>query len=321
MPDPVKMTIAMVVAAVIAAAIVGTAWVLTRRTTKATNPWLAGSWLVAVVAAHYVGVWWLGLLPNTQLAEASSRLFWIVLPAIVVVETLGATSRVPAAVVWTLRTLVALATTRVLLHGSTYVAAGDSSGPSIWLVTAIVGGAMLVVWLAMNYLTRLPAASPAPLVLAVVALASSLTIMLSGYATGGQLGLPLAAALVGSGVLMWWTGNAAAARPVVGYAVVALAGLLILGHYFAELKLAHALLLGASPLLALLPTVPVPAVPVLGRIPTWGRLAGALVLVLVPLGFVLQQAGQTFAERSAPVSQSSTPTTQPSLNDYMSFGK
>ncbi|QDU55277.1 hypothetical protein [Aeoliella mucimassa] len=321
MPDPIHISIAMAAAALVAAAMAGVVWLAGRRFAPGSNVLPSVGWLLGIAAGHYVGVWWLGLLPNLQLAEASSRMFWMVLPAVLVVELLGVVPKVPQALVWLLRAALALTVTRVLLHGSTYVAnsgsGGDSAQPmSFWVLALLVAGGLLLVWVAVRSSTPLRSACPAPLVLSAVALASSIAIMLSGYATGGQLGLPLAASLAGVFAIALWRGKVSDATPTVGYAVIAIGSLLIIGHYFAELKAPHALLLAASPLVALVPTVPV-----LGRVPRWGRVAGSLALVLVPLALVLQQAGQTFVERSAPTGQSSSTPSQASVSDYMSFGK
>src|SRR5205807_1665424 len=80
-----------------------------------------------------------------------------------------------------------------------------------WLVLAGLAAALAGVWAALVALARrTPFPSPAPsgadrvtggrsvpLVLAVACAGAALTVALSGYATGGLLGLPLAAALTG----------------------------------------------------------------------------------------------------------------------------
>ena len=75
-------------------------------------------------------------------------------------------------------------------------------------VSALGGIAVLLiaVWLLLAFMTkRVAYRSPQmafptvfPMILALVACATSVAIMLSGYATGGQLGLPLVGAIGGA---------------------------------------------------------------------------------------------------------------------------
>jgi hypothetical protein len=138
--------------------------------------------------------------------------------------------------------------------------------------------------------------------------------MLSGYASGGQLGLPLAAALAGAAAASLVLRDTAGLSAALGPAVVGLFSLLVIGHFFGELTTSHALLLGLAPLLCWLPEVPL-----VRRAPAWLRGLARLALVAVPLGVALVQAQQQFVQNSA--ATSTQEAGEPSLQDYMDFGK
>ena len=121
------------------------------------------------------------------------------------------------------------------------------------------------------------------------------TIMLSGYATGGQAGLPLAAALMGgSAVALVLPGPSRQTAPI-GVAIVGLFSLLVIGRFFGELRSAHAILLFGAPLLAWLPELPR-----LRRLPPWARGLARVLLVAIVVAGVLVDAARKFAAESGP---------------------
>jgi hypothetical protein len=80
--------------------------------------------------------------------------------------------------------------------------------------------------------------------------------MLSGYASGGILGIPLAGALLGAAAAGPAFALPARQAGAVAVGVVGLFGLLVAGHFFASLTATHAVLLFLAPLLCWLPEVP-----------------------------------------------------------------
>jgi hypothetical protein len=203
----------------------------------------------------------------------------------------------------------------VLLHGSVYVK--DLSGPGsrawspaqAWLVFAALAALLLAAWAALNRLASRTGGRTALGCVAGAVLGSSLVIMLSGYATGGQLGVPLAAGL--GGVALGspaWKGKPAGAG-ALGVGVVGLFALLVVGRLFAGLTSLNAALLFAAPLLGWLPEL----------LPARRRVRGALRLALaaVPVVVALALAQGKFAADSARPEAG----TEGSLEDYMSFGK
>jgi len=150
-------------------------------------------------------------------------------------------------------------------------------------------------------------------------LGAGLVIMLSGYATGGQLAVPLAAGLagVGLGSVVWKSieskstesKSTMAGASAAGVGIVSLFALLVIGRLFAGLTSLNAALLLEAPLLGWAAE----AIPSGPRVRAGLRLGLAALPVVVAL--VLAQ--QKFASDSR---QPGSPT-EARLDDYMSFGK
>ena len=89
-------------------------------------------------------------------ASALDRLLSIVVPAALAIELAAAYSRVPAWSAWLLRSLLALAIPRILLHGSVYLKEGaDSWGPmQAGLILVGCGAALAGTWFALEKLAR-----------------------------------------------------------------------------------------------------------------------------------------------------------------------
>jgi hypothetical protein len=306
MPDPVLLGKAFAAAAAVAMLVV----LLANRSGRAGVA-SAGA-TAAVVAAAFVGLWVLGLLPHWPPHDAIDRLLVVVLPAAAGTEILAVLS--PRAA-WLGRCAVALGATPVLLLGSTYVT--DLSGPGsrawsqseTWTVFVALAIVLLAVWAALNRLAVRTGGRGTLLCVGGAALGSAAVVMMSGYATGGQFGVPLAAALLGiafgSLVRRAAPGNDAA----VGVGVVALFGLLLVARLFAELTTFDAILLFAAPLLTWLPEL----LPARRGVRPLLR----LVLAAVPVVVAVILAHEKFVAGSARPAAGSGG----SIEDYMNFGK
>lgn len=148
-----------------------------------------------------------------------------------------------------------------------------------------------------------------PLCLAISCAGAGLTVMLSGYASGGQLGLPPAAALCGvalAGVLL---GGTFEPGGLVGVSTVLVFSLLVIGHFFGELRSVPACLLLAAPLAGWLPELPL-----LAAVPRLLKNALRVLLVGAIVGLVVLGAGRKFA------ADTQTPAEQPGSEDYLNFG-
>jgi hypothetical protein len=298
MPNPVLMAESIAIAAVVSAVI---AWLLGRSG-------LAGG-AVGVGLGVLAGASVLGLTPQVPPRGALDRLLLILVPAIVLTESVitGRAWRVG----WALRATVAALAAPLLVYGSSYVT--DLSGPGSreWTtgtaaaIFTSLAAVLLLVWILLTQLAT-QASRSATIAVAITAAGTAVTMMLSGYATGGQLGLPLAAAV---GIIAF--SDSRHASGAVAVAIVTLFSLLVIGRLFAGLTTLHAVGLFATPLLACVPDVP--------QLRRWGprtRATLRVVLTAVPVILVLWLAQQKFAEDSGPSSEGSS---KAALSDYLDY--
>jgi hypothetical protein len=307
MPDPLLILQSMVVAACVSAAALAVV-ALPRRP---ASPSRAGiGWSLAIGVGFLAGCWVFGRAPRWPPKVDLDRLLTIVLPLVVVVEGGLAYSRAPARINWLIRWLVVLASARILLHNSVYLVGPESSrwtALETWLLLAGVAAGATVVWFGLQWYSERNKGATGPLILALTAVAVGVTTMLSGYATGGQLAMPLAAAIAGATGIAWAIGAPSSGAIGVGYLLTCC--LIFVGLHFAELSAFHATVLVTAPLWCLLTEIPL----VKSRRP-WIKKILAAVLVAIPLAVVLIQLQRQFVERSK--SATDAEPSQPSISDY-----
>jgi hypothetical protein len=316
MPDPILILEAGAAAGVVAAGLLlvcGWPW-RTPRPVQAA----AGS-VLGVAVGFFLGSWLLGVRPHWPPREDQDRLLFLLVPAVLGVELLAALAERLRWLAWLLRLLVAAGAARVLLHDTSYLT--DLAGPGssewspaqAWLILGGLAAVLAGAWGALGVLVRRTGGRSVSLALAAACAGAAVTIMLSGYATGGQIGLPLAATLAAATI----GSLALAGRPqldgLVGLGVVGLFALLVIGHFFGRLATAHAALLFLGPLLCWLPELPY-----VRQVGPRLRSLAALSLAAVPVVVALMLAQQKFVADST---QSSPGTPEPSLQDYMDYGK
>jgi hypothetical protein len=254
---------------------------------------------LAVGAAFFVGARVLDVRLQWLPAEVQDRFLLLLLPAVVLIESVAAPLYERWWLVWSLRLVVAAGTARVLLHGTTYLTDWNGPGTREWSnaqTVLILGGsaaALLSVWGALDVLVRKGRGTSVCLAVAVTCAAAAVTIMLSGYLTGGQLGLPLAGALTGAALAMWFFPAPGRETGALAVGLVGLFGLLVAGRFFGSLTTPHALVLFAAPLLCWLPEVP----PV-RRLWAWARGVLRVALVVLPVAVVVLQAWEKHKEDS-----------------------
>jgi hypothetical protein len=260
---------------------------------------VAVGWALGVGSAWLLGCWLLDVRPGWPPREDKDRFLGLLLPATVLVELMATVGKAPR-VAWLLRLGIAAGAVRLLLHNTSYLA--DLAGPGtrewsaaqMWFWTGVPAAALAAVWAALALLTRRAPGRSVPLALALACAGAGVTVMYSGYATGGQIGLPLAAALIGAS-----TGSLALPRTVYstfspGVGVVGLFGVLVVGRFFGALTTAHAALLLSAPLLCWLPELPP-----IRKLPPWARGILRVVLVAVPVSCAVLQAQQA-SEAASP---------------------
>ncbi len=317
MPDPVVILKAMSMAAALAAVILG---IFGWRGRTGQPAWLNAGWALSVAAGFYLGCWVLGIWPHWPPREDLDRLLVVVTPVAVAVELFSAFPKIPRWLVWALRLVVIAGGARILLHGSGYIT--DLTGPAtsewspaqIGLIFSGLAAIEAAVWVGLSVLVRQAPGSSVPLSLAITVAGSAVTIMLSGYSTGGQVGLPLAAALIGATVTSALLPRSAPKTAQLGVAIVGLFSLLVIGRFFGELSPVHAILLVLAPMLGWLPELAY-----LRRLPAWAHGMARLTLVAALVLAVLVHAQRKFQHDFQ--SPSGSGAKEPSLDDYMNFGK
>jgi len=317
MPDPILIVSAMGLAGAVAAVVLwicGWPWRAARPTRVSTG------WVLGVGVGFILGCWILGIWPHWPLRQDQDRLLGLVIPAVMVVELLAAFPKVPRWLIWPLRLVVVSSGAPVLLHGSSYLT--DLAGPGTrewsparaWLILGSLAVAQAGVWALLALLARRAPGLSHLVCLAVATAGAAVTVMLSGYATGGQIGLPLAAALLGVSVASVVLPRPSRGTGPIGVAVVGLFSLLVIGLFFGQLTTAHAILLLCSPLLGWLPELPY-----LRRLPLWARGLARVILVGALVSAVVVHAQRKFVEDFR--SPSGSAPKEPSIQDYMDFGR
>jgi hypothetical protein len=281
--------------------------------------WIAAGGAIGLGVGLLAGAWLLGVPLRFPPREDLDRLLLVLLPAVVGVEVVSAVVRLRPVIAWSLRLMIAAGAARVLLHGSVYIAgSGDASATSpgqMWLMLAGLALALIANWSLLDRLADRGAGRSVVLSLALTAGGAGTTVMLSGYATGGELGFPLAAGLVGAAAASLIFAETPDLRGAIGVGIVGLFSLLVVGRFFGNLTTANLAVLLAAPLLAWLPEL----LPV-RRAGPCARSVARVVLVATPVAIVLILAAQKFSADSA--SSSAKPdASEPSSDDYMKFRK
>ncbi len=306
MPDPIVMAQATGVALVVAALLLA-----------ARSP--DARWIVGLGAGYYLGCWMLEIRPRWPIREDLDRLLGLVIPAVLLVELMGAIPRLPRWLIWILRIAIAGLGARVLLHGSMYLAgpAGPGSSawtaPQAWLIFGSIAAAEAAVWVLLVVLARRSPGASLPIALAVAIGGASMSIMLSAYLAGGQAGLPLSAAILGASLAALVIPDTSRSVAPIGVAVVGLSSLLVIGRFFGELRTDHAVLLFTAPLLAWIPELPP-----LRRLPRWGRGVLRVLLVGLVVSGVLADAARRFIGNSG--SAAASDAKEPTIDDYLNSG-
>jgi hypothetical protein len=306
MPDPILIAKAFAVAFVLGLAVT----LLFGRSSRI--PVTSAGAVLAVIIAVYAGLWLLELLPHFPPREALDRFLLVLLPAAAVAETIAAVSSRRG---WAARGSVAALAAPVLLYGSVY--ATDLSGPGsrtwspamMWFVFTALAALLMAAWVALHRLAIRTQGLAALGCVAGATLGASLVIMLSGYATGGQSGVPLAAGLGGVALALLFRKAKPISDGAIGVGVVGLFALLVVGRLFAGLTDVNAALLFAAPLLGWLPEM----LPARQRIRAALRLALAATPVVIALDFARQKFAADSVQQGAAI--------EGSLDDYMNFGK
>jgi hypothetical protein len=275
-------------------------------------------WSLGAGIGFIAGCYLLGWRPRWEVMEDKDRFLLFLIPLAMLVDCLAAAPSLPRPIAWIGRGLLAFAAAPLLLWNTVYLK--DVAGPGMrqWSETELtlwlggLGALLIAVWALLAWRQRLRPGRSTLLALALATAAAALTVMLSGYLTGGQLGLPLAAAVTGGFLASWLLRGAEVTSGAGAISLVGLFGLLVIGRFFGELASWHGLVLLLCPLLTW-----VTEVPVIRRLRSGLRDLLALVLVAGCAGGIVYLAQRPPAEVS--IKPPSTPA--PTVDDYLNFGK
>jgi hypothetical protein len=316
MPDPIRILEALLISSVTT----GTILIVFVR------PWRAPprvrsriSGVFGAGAGIYAGCWWLGVSPNWPPREDQDRLLFILFPALIVVETAVAFAERPRWLMALPRLAIAVIAAPIVLYGSIYISDLRGPGTREWTLVQTVlifGGLATIVaaiWAAVWLLAERSSSRSVPFVLAIVCAGTSVTVMLSGYASGGLIGLSLSAALFGALIASLVLTGTPEINGLVGVGVVGLFALVMVGRFFGQLTTVNAALLFCAPLLCWLAELPF--------VRRGGTVLHGMVRVIlpaIPVAVALILAQQQFvvdSVRTGPDANEST------AEDYLGFGK
>ena len=314
MPDPIQILeslAATMVAAVVVVLLANWPW------KTAHSQQTAVGCLLGVAAGFVVGCWRLQVKPNWPPIVDQDRLLLVLLPAVVLVEVFATVAYRHGRLVWPLRGVIAATAAWILLYNSSYLA--DLAGPGsrewtptqVWVTLCSLALSLLGVWFVVIYLEHRCPTRAVPLSLSMSCVGAAITVMLSGYASGGQLGFPLAAAVAGAIGASLVLPDVPDLEGVTAFGVVGLFSLLVVGLFFGRLAMTNAILLGFSPLLCWLPEL----------LPTrrWKlpvRNLLRLTCVALPIIIAVALAQQKFVVDSSGPSSTSGDS---SVDDYLQY--
>lgn len=267
----------------------------------------------------FVGWWILGVRPEWPPTEESHRFLLILIPAIVLVELAAPFAEKLPRGRRLLRFLIACGLTPLLLHKTIYLVDIGTAGTRLWpppnaaIILSAIALAIIAGWTSLIFLARRSESATVPLSVSFACLGAGLTIMLSGYASGGQLGLPLATAVGGVVVASWLLTRPVDLTGLLGFAIIGHTAVILSGYFFADLTLTNALFLVLGPQLGWIAELPG-----IRRAHAAIRAALRLIPAIIFTVVALFLAQQKFVENSA--APSADPTL-PSIDDYSNFGK
>jgi hypothetical protein len=249
-PDPLPYFYSIAVAAAVSVCVT-LALLALGKSNRAT--WLNAAAMLALGFGLVGGFAQLDLQLNWPPISALERLLLLVLPSTMAIELVASFAKVPRAVVWALRIGLAIATPRVLLHGSVYLSdASQGTRDEAWLAMLICGGALVIAWQLLLKLNQRRLGISLPLTLSMALASGGMTVMMAGYIKGGSIAMPFCMSLVVTTLAARWMVRTPASfqmEGVLSVSFVSLFGLLFVGHFFGRISIYAGLAVLLAPLL------------------------------------------------------------------------
>jgi hypothetical protein len=273
--------------------------------------------VLGIAAGIAVACVLLGRIPHWPPREDQDRLLLVLFPMLVVVELIAAGTQSRPRPAWLLRGVIAAAAAPILLYNSIYLSDAAGPGTRAWsivqsgLILIGLAAALVIVWGLLGlHLSRTRSRS-VPLSIAMACAAAAITVMLSGYASGGQIGLGIAAALIGVLTASLAPNSASNLTSSLSLGVVGLFAVIVIGRFFGELTLANAACVMFAPLACWIPELPF-----FRKIGVGTRACLSVLLVMTPLLAAVVNAQHRFAVDS---NRSSSESNEPSADDYREY--
>lgn len=301
MLDPLLYLKSMWAAAIVSVLVVlAMAWL--RR--PVNSKWLNVVCVIAMSLGFAVGCDVLAVRWTWSPVKGLDRFLVIVVPMTLCVELVMGLEQGPRWFAWFLRVCLVGAIPRILLHGSVYLSGGDQYWTRTEVGTALVLGSLLlaVTWGLLVWLSHRSGGLSIPVALGLTIQCAGLTVMLAGYLKGGATAFPLAATIVATAtaakLMLLRAGTTARLSPtsIIGFGVIGLFGVLLIGRFFGRLSTEFSLVLLLTPLLCWTTELPF-----LRHRNSWVVGSLRLLIVAIPLVVVLTVAKRDFDRKMAPL--------------------
>ncbi len=250
-------------------------------------------WVLGLGGGCFLGAFFLGVSLLWPPRVDQERYLLLLLPATLLLGCIGCIPRFPRWILWVGRFIISCSAGYILLYGSEYILNQFGEGWSYWeqrVWLSGLAGILLTNWMLLAPLTKRQDSRTLVVCLMAIALASTIAVMLSGYAVAYKIGFPLAAGLLGSFPALFIS-KSRFPDHAAGFFVVTLFTLLSTGYFFGSLSLTPALCFFFLPLLCWVSELPV--------VNVWGPLQRnglRTFVVSVPLLFLVYLANNRFVE-------------------------
>jgi hypothetical protein len=259
MPDPLLYLQATLATAIVSAVVV---LAMAGSWRQGSPVWLNGVSVWAVFIGLIVGYGMLGFRAVWPPVTGLNRLLLIVVPITVGLEWISGCIERPVWIIPIVRTGLALAIPRILLHDSVYLNGTDHPWSTGMVTTTLCFSGLLLagVGAMIRSLSKRSGGVAIPMALGLTTLCAGLVLMMSGYLKGGTAALPLAATVISTSVsgamITKWMKGPEASCSAAAIGIVGLFGLLFIGRFFGRLSSVCAIILLLVPLLCWVTELP-----------------------------------------------------------------
>lgn len=213
--------------------------------------------MVAIAIGFCAGNWFLELNVAWPPRNGLERFLIWILPLAFIIELGAGWNRLPKRYLWLFRLALAVATPRILLHGSVYLSDHSTAWSTSQAILTLGSCSILLIltWGISSWLCSRSGTVIIPFSFQMALLCAAFTIMMAGYLKGGAVGITLVAALTATTLTGWLLAGGHPvesqfeASSLIGIGAVGLFSLLMIGRFFGELSTGEGLAVLLAPLL------------------------------------------------------------------------